>query len=462
MSALLRWSAALLLAAAPLAAAADELVERGRYLATAADCAACHTRPDGGKPYAGGYAIQSPMGAIWSTNITASKAHGIGGYTEAQFARALRDGIRADGAHLYPAMPYTAYAKLSDEDVRALYAYFTQAVPAVEEAAPETRLSFPFNLRFSMAAWNALFLDGKRFTPDPARDAQWNRGAYLVEALEHCSSCHTPRGLLMQEQQGNAYAGGAVGGWYAPNITSDKVSGIGAWSDAELHQYLRSGRVPGKAQAAGGMAEAITHSLSKLQDDDLSAIVAYLRTVPPKATDGARKAAFEWEGAPLDEARLRGAGASLQAGATLYSGLCASCHGVQGRGGVDAYYPSLVRNSTVGAPQPQNLVAAILYGVDREVDGHHVLMPHFSEGSYVQTLDDAQVAAVATYVRQAFGPGGEVSAEDVARVRRGGDQPLLVTLAGWLPAGLAVLVLLCVVWLVRRRARRSGRAGGAA
>lgn len=441
---------------------ADDAVERGRYLATAGDCMACHTKPTDGKAYAGGYAIASPMGQIWASNITPSVKFGIGSYSEADFERAVRQGIRKDGARLYPAMPYTAYAKLSEKDIHDLYAYFMAEVKPVDEVSPSTDLPFPFNMRFSMAVWNLLFLDDAPFVAEPARDAQWNRGAYLVEGLEHCGSCHTPRGLLMQETSGKALAGGSLGLWYAPNITSDPVSGIGAWTDQEITQYLKTGKVSGKAQAGGGMAEAITHSLSRLTDEDIASIVTYLRTVPPVADAGMSRSASSWplrEGAATTagEARLRGTSLPPDNGQVVYDGSCASCHGSRGEGSADQYYPSLTHNSTVGAATPQNLLATILSGVDREVAGEHVLMPHFSTGSYVQPLTDTEIANVATYVRQQFGPGDSVSVEDVKQARAGGPAPLLMTLTTYgLPAA-ALLFIALVYWLWRRRAARRER-----
>jgi mono/diheme cytochrome c family protein len=453
----------LLLAAASQACRADDTVERGRYLSVAADCAACHTAPKGGQPYAGGYAIASPLGDIWASNITPSKTHGIGTYSEADFAKAVREGVRKDGAHLYPAMPYTSYAKLTDEDVHALYTYFMQDVKPVDAQAHQTELPFPFNIRASMAVWNLLYLDKATFKPDPSKDAQWNRGAYLVQGLEHCSSCHTPRGLMMQEVGSQAFAGGSLGDWYAPNITSDTLGGIGGWSDAQLAQYLKTGRVQGLAQAGGGMAEAVTHSLSKLHDEDIAAIVAYMRSVPAVSEAGATKAPFAWgdAGNTPGEQPVRGTGASSSSGEVLYSGLCASCHGANGEGSKDGYYPSLVHNTTVGLARPQNLLAAITQGVDREVGGEQVLMPHFSEGSHVQPLTDAEVASVATYVRTHFGPGDQVTTAQVAHMRAGGDKPLLASVPRlMLPAILLlVVVLLALVVLVRRaRAARKNNA----
>lgn len=444
---------------------ADDTVERGRYLSVAADCVACHTSPKQGKPYAGGYAIASPLGEIWASNITPSKSHGIGTYSEADFAKAVREGVRKDGAHLYPAMPYTSYAKLTDEDIHALYVYFMQAVAPVDEEAHATELPFPFSVRSSMAVWNLLFLDKKPFQPDPAKGAQWNRGAYLVEGLAHCSSCHSPRGLMMQEVGGKAFAGGSLGDWYAPNITSHPISGIGGWTDDELAQYLKTGRVAGKGQAGGGMAEAVTNSLSKLRDEDIRAIVTYLRTVPAVADKDATRAAFAWGDASTTpgEQPVRGTDAPLASGAVLYSGLCASCHGSRGEGSQDGYYPSLVHNSTVGMARPQNLVATIIGGIDREVDGEHVVMPHFSEGSFVQALSDADVAAVASYVRTSFGPGDQVTEAQVALIRDGGEKPLLAKIARlWLPLlilGLAAFIggilLLRRAWKKRTQRRAS-------
>ncbi|MEN5219810.1 cytochrome c [Stenotrophomonas sp. TWI602] len=455
-----------LLAGVSHTARADDAVERGRYLSVAADCVACHTSPKQGKPYAGGYAIASPLGEIWASNITPSTSHGIGNYTEADFAKAVREGVRKDGARLYPAMPYTSYAKLTDEDIHALYVYFMQAVAPVDEEARTTELPFPFSVRSSMAVWNLLFLDKTPFKPDPAQSAQWNRGAYLVEGLAHCSSCHSPRGLMMQEVGGKAFAGGSLGDWYAPNITSHPISGIGGWTDDELAQYLKTGRAEGKGQAGGGMAEAVTNSLSKLRDEDISAIVTYLRTVPAVADKDATRAAFAWGDAATapGEPAIRGTDAPIASGAVLYSGLCASCHGSRGEGSNDGYYPSLVHNSTVGMVRPQNLVATIIGGIDREVDGEHVLMPHFSEGSYVQALSDADIAAVATYVRTTFGPGDQVTEAQVALIRDGGEKPLLAKIARlWLPLLILGLAAFVVVILLVRRAwtRRKQRRASA-
>jgi mono/diheme cytochrome c family protein len=296
------------LASAQEAAADDAEIKHGEYLAIASDCEACHTAP-GGKRLAGGLPIQSPLGTIYSTNITSSQQYGIGRYSLQQFSEALRRGIRADGAHLYPAMPYASYALLTDEDVKALYAYFTKAVPALDEPPVKTTsLLFPYNLRFSMAFWNALFLDAKPFTPDPSRATEWNRGKYLVDGPAHCGECHTPRGFLMQQDRSRQFAGAVLGSWYAPNITPDADAGIGAMGADELFRYLKFGKVAGKAQAGGEMGLAVQLSFSKLNDDDLKAIVTYVRSVPAIG-DAETKARFV-QGKPFTEvAKFRGVGA---------------------------------------------------------------------------------------------------------------------------------------------------------
>ena len=453
-------------APAPAANGQDARLERGRYLAIAADCMACHTAASG-KPYAGGYAIDSPLGTIYATNITPSKKGGIGHYTEAEFARALRQGVRADGSHLYPAMPYTSYALLTDADVGDLYHYFMHAVQPVDEPARQTKLPFPFNIRLSMMGWNALFLDNKRFVPDAGKSAQINRGAYLSEGLAHCSACHTPRNMLMAEVGSQKLAGADLGSWHAPNITSDKISGIGGWSDAEIAAYLKTGHVEGKGQAAGGMAEAIQNSLQFLHDDDVAAIVAYLRTVPPVRAAGQQKAAFSHGSAISEEAGLRGMASaterhSLNSGAVLFSGYCASCHSASGAGSTGQAYPALFHNTATGAETPANLVSAILFGVERKIgkEGAEVeaFMPRFDQRSYVQSLTDEQIASIATYVLKQYGnPAVSVTPAYVAQARSGGEKPVLAKLPHFIvPVGVAallVLIALLVWWRSRRQSK---------
>jgi len=441
------------------------LLDKGKAVATAADCMACHTAPKTGQPFAGGYGIVSPLGTIYSSNITPSKAFGIGDYSQEDFERAVRKGIRKDGAHLYPAMPYDAYGAISDDDMQALYAYFMHGVQPVEEAPKNaTQLPFPFNIRLSMAAWNLLFADRSPFVPDASKSDEINRGAYLAGALGHCASCHAPRNLLMGQSADAALTGGFVGPWYAPNITSDPISGIGAWSEADLVRYFRTGHLDGKAQAAGGMAEAVQNSLQHLPESDLKALAAYLKSTPAVRDPADKKAAHDFGAKASDEPSIRGlflpnAHESLKTGAELYSGYCASCHQPDGAGSTNQAYPSLFHNSATGARNPANLVATILFGVEREVGGQEVLMPGFGSQSYVTPLTDGQIADIANYVLTRFGnPDANVTPDDVAIARKGGPVPFLASVQPYiLPATVAaglIVILIIAAIVMSRTARR--------
>ena len=456
------WSAAAL-AQAPAPQFDAAAIARGKYLATASDCMACHTAHHG-QPMAGGLVMSSPVGDIVSTNITPSKQHGIGKYTAQQFSDAVRKGVRADGQMLYPAMPYTAYAKMTDADVNAMYAYFMQGVPAVDKATTETSLPFPMNIRQSMKVWNALFLDDQPLKAEPERSAQWLRGQYLAEGAAHCTTCHTPRGMLMQEDKSRHLAGAQVGPWYAPNITSHPVAGIGAWTEDEVVQYLQTGRVAGKAQAAGSMAEAISLSFSHLEPADLRAIAMYIKSLPAAVGDADQAVGlsrFEQgkSGNALD--KIRGVsyaenvkGANL--GAQIFSANCASCHGFNGQGTKDRYYPSLFHNSAT--VNTSNLLATILLGVDRKTLEGHVFMPPFGEqANAVNHLSDTEVAALANYMLAQFGPGqaaATITPKAVAEIRQGGPQSHLLTMAR-AGAVLGVLVLALVIVFVLRRRKRA-------
>lgn len=450
----------LLLTCAFSAAAADAqpdpaLIARGKYVAVAADCGACHRQTaENGAPFAGGYAIDSPMGRIIASNITPSKQFGIGNYTEQQFADALRKGVAADGSNLYPAMPYTAYQGMTDEDIRALYAYLMHDVKPVEQApAEKTQLAFPFNIRQIMWGWNLLYRDDKPFKPQADLSAQLNRGKYLVDVLAHCSTCHTPRNLMMAEESSRYLAGSPLGGWYAPNITPDK-SGIGDWSQQDIVTYLKTGHLEGKAQAAGAMGEAVEHSFQYLPDNDLQAIAAWIKQVPaqqsplavtadkPAATD--INAVISGQG---DQASL--ADSATTDGAVLYSGACSSCHGRTGEGTKDNFYPSLTHNSAVSAATPNNLVMTIVDGIHRKSRDADVGMPAFAT-----ELNNAQIASVTRYVRSHFaGINDELTADEVAQLRQGGQAPLIVRYMNWLIAGGVVLLLLLLFALLRLRRR---------
>ncbi|MCU1719536.1 cytochrome c [Pseudomonas sp. 5P_3.1_Bac2] len=445
----------------PAVAAEDNanLIERGAYIARAADCVACHRTPAADGPaMAGGYAIDSPMGAIIASNITPSKQYGIGNYSEQQLADALRKGINAKGQYLYPAMPYTAYRGMSDADIHALYAYLQNGVKAVEQAVPPTQLAFPFNLRQLMWGWNLLFLDPPGFTAKPGASEPLSRGQYLVDHLAHCGTCHTPRNLLMAEDPQQYLAGAPLGGWIAPNITSDKVSGLGNWSEADLMHFLKTGHLTDKAQAAGGMAEAVENSLRYLTDSDLHAMASYLLSVPARrasqATAPVRRevkpvAMHSLETGQGDQASL--ADSSGLDGARLYNSACASCHGRDGQGSADAFYPSLSQNSSLNGNQANNLVMAIVHGVQRQGADLAVNMPALGAD-----LNDEQIAAVANYSLQTFGnPQLSISAADVASLRKGGEPPLLLKAMPYLliVAGLLGLLVLYGIWRWTRRGK---------
>ncbi|HET6609714.1 MAG TPA: cytochrome c [Rhodopila sp.] len=437
-------------------------IQRGAYLAKAADCTACHTAP-GGLPFAGGLPIKSPVGTIYSTNITPSLSAGIGGYSEAEFDRAIRQGIRRDGANLYPAMPYTSYQLLSDADVHDLYNYFHYGVAPVNVASHPTSLPFPMNIRMSMKVWNLLFFSGHRFTPDPHQSAEWNRGAYLVNGAAHCDTCHTPRGFLMQELSGQTMAGSQVGSWYAPNVTSDPVSGIGSWSQQDIAHYLKTGILLGNARAAGNMGEAVEHSFQYLTQADLEAIATYVHTIPAVHDPAATQSRFSYGAPSIELATLRGENpirsftGPSPTGAELFSANCASCHEAFGQGSKDGYYPSLFHNSVTAEANPSNLIATILFGVNRTTAAGQAYMPGFGgKATDPNQLDNHEIASLANYVFAQYGRAGiVVSEDDVVMVRQGGPSSPLVLLARIGMGVGAVVVILLILFFSFRPVRRS-------
>ena len=433
--------------------AIPDQIKRGEYLARAADCIACHT-VDKAKPFAGGYPLATPFGTIYGPNITPDKETGIGNWTDDDFIRALHLGIGKHGEHLYPAFPYTAFTKLSRDDVLAIKAYLF-SLPAINQKTPENKLPFPLNQRPILAGWKLFNFTPGRWQADPAHSVEWNRGVYLVEGLAHCQECHTPRNITMGVNKKLAFSGAQLGGWTAYNITPDKISGVGGWSDAELTQYLQTGLVPGKAAAGGGMAEAIEHSLQYLTDPDVKAIVTYLRSVPAIHAEGDTKARYAWGAASEDDADLRGmapvsVSSVASGGAELFSGNCASCHAASGGGVVDGVYPSLFHNSVVGASDPNNLLMVILNGVQRNVKTGAAFMPGFADH-----LSDAQIAMLSNYVLKQYGNTSvpTITPEHVKIQRRGGPTSPIVVLLSW-GMGAAVVVLLLLIYLFSRRGRR--------
>jgi mono/diheme cytochrome c family protein len=374
-------------------------IERGHYLAVLGDCAACHTAP-GGQPFAGGLALQTPFGKIVAPNITPDRETGIGNMTDQEFLAALHDGRGHDGTRLYPAMPYPAYTKMTDDDVLAMRAYFA-TVPPVRNRVISNQLPFPFNVRLSMAFWNALNFTPGRYQPNPGKSAEWNRGAYIVEGAAHCGTCHTPKTLLGGDKNGQALAGATLQGWFAPNITTDSRKGIGGWSKDDLVQYLKTG-ANNWTLASGPMAEAVTHSTSKMTDEDISAIATYLKD------SGEGGSARKPEPVAVNDNAMR-------AGAAIYKDSCAACHRDTGAGEVHLF-PRLAGSALVQSDDPTTLVRVVLQGtraVSTRDKPTAPAMPAFD-----WRLSDAQTAAVLTYIRNSWGnAAGTVSGDAVGSER---------------------------------------------
>ena len=381
-------------------------VARGEYLARAADCTACHTAPTG-KELAGGLGFKLPFGTLYSTNITPDKDTGIGNYTDAEFIAAVRQGVRRGGARLYPAMPYASYSYLTDADVLAIKAYLF-SVPAVRAAVPANTLAFPFNQRWAMLGWSAVFNRDTRFAPNTARSAEWNRGAYLVEALAHCGECHTPRNIGFALDNRNKFSGAVAAGWRAFNITSDKATGIGNWSDADLAAYLSTGHATGHGTASGPMGEAVDHSFRYLASEDIGAIVAYLRSVPAIASPD-----LPATPAPAAPASHREGVMADARGKLVYEGACVSCHGWSGQSAVSPL-ATLTGAAAVNDPSAINVAQIVISGTRRLTPEGALSMPGFGDA-----YSDAEIAALANYVTGRFGgSASRITARDVADLRK--------------------------------------------
>jgi len=394
-------------AGVPAALAQASVVERGAYLARAADCMVCHTTA-GGKEYAGGLGFKLPFGTLYSTNITPDKETGIGNYSDQDFLAAMHRGIRSDGARLYPAMPFTSYTYVSDADALAIKAYLF-SLPPVRAAAPENTLMFPFNQRWAMGFWSALFNPDTRFEPDTSKSPEWNRGAYLAEALAHCGECHTPRNLAFALDNRLKFAGAVTAGWRAFNISSDKTSGVGAWRDDDLVSYLSIGHADGHGTASGPMGEAVDHSLSKLAPEDIRAVVAYLRSVLPTASTDLPATL-----APSAPASHRdGGGTPDPRGKMVFEGACVSCHGWSGESAISPF-ATLTGAWAVNDPGATNVAQIVISGTKRHTPEGAVSMPAFGNA-----YSDVEIAAVANYVTARFGSKpAHMTAQDVAALRK--------------------------------------------
>jgi alcohol dehydrogenase (quinone), cytochrome c subunit len=382
------------------------------YLARAADCVACHSIP-GGKAFAGGLKMGTPLGAIYSTNITPDPETGIGNYTLAEFDLAVRYGIAKDGRHLYPAMPYPSYVKLADADVVSLYRFFMKQVPAVHHANMKSEIPALLSVRWPLAFWNFFFTPSAGYITKPGHDAVWNRGAYLVQGPGHCGACHTPRGIGVQEKalddsSATFLSGAEFDAWYAPSLRRDMRTGLGTWSTSDISEFLKHGHNH-VGSAFGSMTDVINNSTSYFSDSDIQAIAVYLASLP--ATSVQQTVAYD--NATTDALLNHPA---TQSGAAVYASDCASCHGLDAKG-FATYMPALVGNPVVLDENPSSLINVVLNGsvplvAQGTPDAYR--MPQFR-----QQLSDQDAADVITFMRNRWGnqaPG--VTASQVAKLRK--------------------------------------------
>ena len=449
---------ALMLAGAGFADTIEEQIEHGEYVARAAGCMSCH-----GEDLSGGYQVETPMGTIVASNISPSREFGIGNYTRDDLADVLRRGVSPD-RRLYPAMPYASYQGMIDADIDALFVWLQDQDSVEQTPDHETDLPFPFNIRTGVIAWNWLYL-GDRDLP-AVTDTDLSRGAYLVDHLGHCGECHTPRNDLFGMQDDQYLAGAEIDGWLAPNLTPDPVSGLGGWSDQDIIDYLRIGTADNIVQAAGPMGQFVKHATSHLDEEDLAAMVAYLRAIPaidsgdqdmpllpPQAERDTPRHSY---GQIRDEMAQAHARADLAEPERLYLDHCAACHGVSGQGQPQAYYPPLAQNAALRRQDAGNLLLVLANGVPAGKLYRAPAMPGFAD-----ELSNDQIAMLANYTRTTFGgrQDSNVTAADVDRTIAP-DEQMPATLrnlqvAAWV--GLIGLIALLVGgtliwwWLARRR-----------
>ncbi len=373
-------------------------IERGRYLTALGDCIACHT-PAGAAPFSGGRPVVTPFGTVLSANLTPDTGSGIGRYTPDTFYRALHEGLDHEGRHLYPAFPYTNYTRVTREDSDAIYAYLHTAIKPVNHTVDRNQLSFPFNIRGLMAVWNSMFFDKGELAPNAAKTAEWNRGAYLVEGLGHCQACHTPHNFMGGLKHDMAFNGGVFDTWFASDITPNTRTGIGGWKREEVLAFLRAGENAHSA-ASGEMGEVVGFSTSQMSDADLSAIAAYLAGLP---------ASPSYEVSAPEQPQM------LQ-GQAIWQDACAACHR-QDAVGVPRYFPPLRGDANLQQRDPTTVIHYILTGAQHRPTAQ--APTPLSMPSFAWKLDDAQLAAVATYARNSWGNSAPaVSAKQVAALRR--------------------------------------------
>ncbi|MHC1479366.1 c-type cytochrome [Frateuria aurantia] len=385
--------------AADAAALDPAAVARGRYVAITSDCVACHTAPGSRDAFAGGYRMQTPFGVIESSNITPDRSTGIGNWSERQFYDAVRHGQAPEG-YLYPAMPYNAYVKLSDQDMHDLWAYIRSVKP-VAHKVDSNQLPFPYNIRLAMAGWNLLFYRNQPFTTTAGQSAEWNRGAYLVEGPGHCAACHTSKNALGGDRASGYLQGYRLQGWFAPEIAGNPHVGLGNWSLDDITSYLKTGS-NGRSVASGPMAEAVTNSTQYITDADLRAMAVYLKSVKGSSDEQTSTDAA----LPEDVAKR---------GQHLYEANCSACHNTQGQG-VEGMVTGFAGNPGVQSKDASSLIHTVLDGGRAAVTVTNPTgagMP-----SFAWKMSDADIADVLSYVRSAWGNrGSRVTADEVAAAR---------------------------------------------
>jgi mono/diheme cytochrome c family protein len=380
-----------------------EQIERGRYLAIVGDCAACHTLPGSGHELAGGRPIETPFGQLMAPNITPDPATGIGAWTDDEFVDALTKGTGRNGEHLYPAMPYTYFTRITRDDALAIRAYLN-SVPAVHNEVKVDQLPFPLSERFGMAAWDALFFTPGEFKPDPNKSAEWNRGAYLAQGLGHCGLCHTPKNMLGGDQADDAMKGYNLQGWFAADITGDRRRGLGSWSVDDIATYLKTGHNQ-MAAATGLMAETVNLSTSKMADSDLKAIATYLKD---RADNDDNQKAAQQEPPAADQNTMKN-------GAQIYADECSGCHTSNGKG-VPGLFPALAGAPIVQQTDPTSLIHVVLRGALSVATAPAPTAPEMPPFAWV--MNDDQVAAVVNYIRNSWGNSAPiVSSGDVGKER---------------------------------------------
>jgi mono/diheme cytochrome c family protein len=378
------------------------LLERGRYLTVAADCAACHDDPDQDRPFAGGRPIETPFGHVVATNITPDRETGIGAWSDAQFEAVLRHGKLPNGRDVYPAMPFPYYTKMSAADVHAIRAYLN-TVPPAHHVVVADQLPFPFRIRALLVVWDALYFMDQRFKEIPGRSSAWNRGAYLVEGPGHCAACHTPKTLLGGDKSDQPLRGYSLQGWFAPNLTDDPQRGLAAWTVPDIVEYLQRGHNR-FAAASGPMAEEVTNSSSKMTKTDLEAIALYL-----KDQGGQQERA----------AALSSSDPDMIAGAAIYADLCSACHRPDGTG-VPYLIPNLAASASVASKQPTSIIRVVLEGAQSAATDQEPTGPAMP--AYGWQLNDAQVAAVSTFIRNSWSHAASaVTPGEVQKARRSLD-----------------------------------------